>query len=198
MKRLLALCLAAAVAGCGSEPGVSNIRETYPRITAKATNFPLLGQAVDIRVSSDFNGTLKASRNKATGDFEIDATVVSDVSGVLPGYTAWGTAVMLPSQQLDNEWSQIQWNGINQLVRTVTVDFALPLLGQYISAWKDLGEARLARPSVAAQAVSALALANTGQTAINPAFLWNALGPQLKAMIERMAPNVVPTTQPSP
>lgn len=181
----------------GCAPGMTNIKETYPKVQVETVK-TLLGTAVNLRLTSDFQGHAEGKMNKETGQYEFVVDVNSNVSGVLPAYTQWGTQVMLPSQQLDNEWSQIQWNGINQLVRTVTVDFALPLLGQYISAWKDLGEARLARPSVAAQAVSALALANTGQTAINPSFLWNSLGPQLKAMIERMAPNVVPTTQPSP
>lgn len=194
LRYFFALALVLPVAGC-EHGGLVPVKETYPKVQVETVK-TLLGSAVKLNLTSDFTGNATGKMNKETGEYEFTVQVASNVSSVLPGYTQWGQQVWLPSQSLFNEWSQIQWNGVNTLMRNLE-DFGAPLLSQYIGAWKDLGEAKLMRPTLTTQALSALMMANAGQTPINASFLWQQLGPMLQNAIRGVAPSAVPTsTQP--
>lgn len=191
MRTVVMLVALALVGGCGFEPGVTNIRETYPKVSVDYAN-TLLGKAMKLRCTSDFTGQAEGKVNPQTKEMEFKINVNSNVSGVLPAYAQVGQMYLLPSQGLDNEWHA-------DLRRTIIqgLQIVAPLVSQYIGAWQSLGEARLMQPSLVTQAAGLLAAANSGNSAFSASALWSTFGPQLRAALQKIVPNAVPTTQPS-
>lgn len=191
----------------GCQGGTVPIKDIYPRIQVEGQK-GLLGASAKVVISSEFNGNVHLAIDPETGKVNgLDATMVSAPSGTYPGLTDFTANGYVPSQNAYwtgfNTWSQIQWNGVNQLATTLAQAGA-PLLA---SAIKYKGEAQVikaATPAIVSQAASQLLMGKTGASPINPSYLWSMLPDEIKSGVSDQFPAAVPsgavsvTTAPKP